>query len=119
MVPERLVRPGAGEMVFVSDDFAASWPQGLSFSLPPGSGSVYALAFASASRLFIGTTSGQVFRADRAAGSWTLTRLDNADPGLSLAKTPSDSLRSTEIRQSVNRPETVLRQNHVRLSLAN
>jgi hypothetical protein len=76
-----VVAVGAGEMVFVSTDFAASWPEGLSMSLPAGSGSVYALAFASPSRLFVGTTSGQVFRADRSGRGWSLARLDDVAAG--------------------------------------
>jgi hypothetical protein len=76
-----VVAVGAGELVFVSEDFAASWPEALAFELPPGSGSVFALAFASATRLFIGTTQGRVFRADRSAGGWTLGRLDDAAAG--------------------------------------
>jgi hypothetical protein len=77
----KVVAVGAGEEVFVSKDFAASWPQALAFSLPPGSGSVYALAFASPARLFIGTTTGRVFRADRAGSGWSLKRLDQAPGG--------------------------------------
>jgi hypothetical protein len=76
-----VVAVGAGELVFVSEDFAASWPQSLAISLPAGSGSVFALAFSSRTRLFIGTTLGQVFRADRSAGDWSLARLDNAAAG--------------------------------------
>ncbi|HEX2456196.1 MAG TPA: hypothetical protein VHI99_21020 [Vicinamibacterales bacterium] len=74
---------GAGALVFVSDDFGTSWPQNGRLQLPGGSpaGSVFALAFASVNRLFIGTTTGQVFRADRVAGGWTLTRIDNALAG--------------------------------------
>jgi hypothetical protein len=75
------VAVGAGNVVFVSEDFAASWPTNLSFSLPAGSGSVFALAFASTTRLFIGTTRGRVFRADRSNNTWTLTRLDNVAAG--------------------------------------
>lgn len=75
------VAVGAGEQVFVSKNFASSWPTSMSFSLPAGSGSVYTLAFASTTRLFIGTTRGQVFRADRLGNSWSLTRLDNVAVG--------------------------------------
>jgi hypothetical protein len=76
-----LVAVGAGLMVFMSNDFAASWPANLSFSFPGGSGSVFTIAFASTTRLFVGTTTGQVFRVDRAGGSWSLTRLDRAAAG--------------------------------------
>jgi len=77
----KVVAVGAGEQVFVSRDFAASWPSSLTFALPAGSGSVYALAFASTSRLFIGTTSGRVIRADRAGSGWSLKRLDDVAAG--------------------------------------
>jgi hypothetical protein len=39
------------------------------------------MVFASATRLFVGTTNGSVFRADQGAGGWTLTRLDEAAAG--------------------------------------
>ena len=42
---------------------------------------MFALAFASPARLFIGTTKGRVFRADRAGTAWTLTQIDNAPAG--------------------------------------
>lgn len=72
---------GAGAVIFVSNDFGATLPASPSITLPPGSGSVYALAYASTARLFIGTTSGQVFRADRSPGGFTLVRLDDAVAG--------------------------------------
>ena len=51
-------------------------------ALPALSGeNVFALAFASPARLFIGTTKGRVFRADRAGTTWTLTQIDNAPAG--------------------------------------
>ena len=73
------VAVGAGDMVFVSKDFAASWA--MQFNLPPSSGNVFALAFASTSRLYIGTTQGGVFRADRLGNTWTVARLDDAAGG--------------------------------------
>jgi hypothetical protein len=54
---------------------------GMHFTLPIGAGSVFALAFASPTRLFVGTTAGQVFRADRAGNTWTATRLDDVAAG--------------------------------------
>jgi photosystem II stability/assembly factor-like uncharacterized protein len=74
-----LVAAGAGSMVFLSEDFALSWT--MQFSLPATAGSVFALAFASATRLFVGTTLGQVFRADRSGNNWTTVRLDDAAAG--------------------------------------
>jgi hypothetical protein len=75
------VAAGAGAQVSVSEDFANSWPNDLAFSIPGGSGSVFALTFARATRLFIGTTSGQVFQADRTAAGWGVKRLDNVAAG--------------------------------------
>jgi hypothetical protein len=80
---------GAGEVigptvnvgVYVSDDFGTNWPASPSIVLPAGSARVYALAFATDTRLFIGTTNGRVFRADLAGVTWSLTRIDNAAGG--------------------------------------
>jgi hypothetical protein len=78
-----IVAAGAGQLVFVSTDFASSWPQDLVMTVPGGTaaGSVFALAFASRTRLFIGTTAGRVFRADRSGTGWIVTRIDNAAGG--------------------------------------
>ena len=77
------VAVGAGQLVFVSKDFATSWPAGMRITLPGGAaaGDVFALAFASTTRLFVGTTRGLVFRADRSGSAWSLTRLDDAAAG--------------------------------------
>jgi hypothetical protein len=79
----KTVAVGAGPLVFISDDFANSWPAAgrLQLGADAGVGSVFALAFASRNRLFIGTTTGRVYRADRGAAGWTTTRLDNAAAG--------------------------------------
>jgi hypothetical protein len=76
-----LVAVGAGSAVAVSRDFAGSFPASLVINLPEGAGLVFALAFASTTRLFIDTTVGQVFRADRLDNTWTVTRLDNVAAG--------------------------------------
>ena len=78
-----IVAVGAGALVFVSSNFATSWPTSQRIALPGGSasGDVFALAFASPSRLFIGTTRGRVYRADRSGAGWSLTRLDDAAAG--------------------------------------
>ncbi len=76
-----LVAVGAGRQVFVSEDFAQSWPISLRFNLPSGSGNIFALAFASTTRLYIGTTLGQVFRADKAGGTWSADRIDDVSAG--------------------------------------
>ena len=70
---------GAGTTVYVSSNFGSTWPT--TFNLPSGSTGIYSMVFASATRLFIGTTNGRVFRADRSGTSWTLTRLDNIAAG--------------------------------------
>jgi hypothetical protein len=75
------VAVGAGLTVFVSNDFAASWPAKLGFSLPDGSGSVFSIAFATTTRLFVGTTIGRVFRAERSGNTWSVTPLDQAAAG--------------------------------------
>jgi hypothetical protein len=76
-----IVAVGAGDSVYVSRDFTLSWAQSDVITLPPGNDNVFALAFASATRLFIGTTRGRVFRADFSGSAWTLSRLDNAQAG--------------------------------------
>ena len=80
-VDANLVAIGAGEKVYISNNFAATWPASGQIVLPAKSGSAFALAFASPSRLFIGTTSGKVFRADKSGSSWALAQLDNAPAG--------------------------------------
>ena len=56
---------GSGPQVFFSSDFGSSWPDVV--TLPAGSGSAFSMVFASAKRLFVGTTIGRVFRLDRSA----------------------------------------------------
>jgi photosystem II stability/assembly factor-like uncharacterized protein len=78
----KIVAVGAGATVYVSRDFARSFKQNDAISLPAAQGeNVFALAFASPGRLFIGTTKGRVFRADRVAALWTLSQVDNAPAG--------------------------------------
>jgi len=76
-----LVAVGAGDMVFLSEDFAVSWT--MNFTIPGGdaAGQIFALTFASPTRLYIGTTRGHVFRADRSGNTWRLARLDNVAAG--------------------------------------
>jgi photosystem II stability/assembly factor-like uncharacterized protein len=71
------VATGVAHRVYVSDDFGATWPAAStpSFKLSPSDGSVFALAFATRTRLFVGTTRGKVFRADQGQGGWTVTPL--------------------------------------------
>jgi hypothetical protein len=74
----KIVALGSGRDVHLSNNFGASWPT--TVRVPTG-GIVYSLAFASAKRFFTGTSQGEVFRADRSAQGWTLTRLDNITAG--------------------------------------
>jgi len=94
---------GAGSDVYVSKNFASSWP--MTFTLPGGgaAGSAFALAFASTTRLFVGTTTGRVYRADRSGTNWTVTRLDDVPAGplgvtglvSDVAVDPADPTRSS------------------------
>jgi photosystem II stability/assembly factor-like uncharacterized protein len=70
---------GTGQSVFVSGDFGATWPQNASISVPTA-GEVYSMRFASPARLYLGTTVGEIFRADLAGGAWNVTRLDALGP---------------------------------------
>jgi hypothetical protein len=76
-----LVAVGAGQLVYLSYDFADNWPTSLTIPGGAVAGDVFALAFATANRLFIGTTRGQVFCADRSGNAWSLVRLDNVSAG--------------------------------------
>jgi len=75
-----LVAVGAGQYVYVSRDFTKSWKRADVVVLPGLSArdNVFALAFASPSRLFAGTTNGRVYRADWTGSAWSVARLDNA-----------------------------------------
>ena len=76
-----LVAVAAGNIVYVSEDFAATWA--MDFTIPGSDevGQIFALTFASPDRLYMGTTRGQVFRADRSDDAWSLTRLDDVAAG--------------------------------------
>jgi hypothetical protein len=75
------VAVGGSRTVHVSKDFGNTFPANLQFALPSGSGSIFSLAVASTTRIFVGTTSGEVFRADRPGSTWVVTRLENAPAG--------------------------------------
>jgi len=75
-----IVAFGVGQTIYISPDFGSSWPD--QAALPAGSGSAFSLVFATATRLFVGTTTGRVFRLDDAgAAGWTVTRIDNVAAG--------------------------------------
>ena len=68
---------GAGTSLFVSTDFGTTWGAAIA-TLPQN---IFALAFASPTRLYVGTTLGQVYRFDKSGIAWTQTRLDNVAAG--------------------------------------
>jgi photosystem II stability/assembly factor-like uncharacterized protein len=86
------VATGVANRVYVSDDFGATWPAAStpSFKLSPSAGSVFALAFATRTRLFVGTTRGKVFRADEGQGGWTVTPLLGATGHLDVGGVITD-----------------------------
>ena len=71
----------ASTIVYISTNFGTTWPVASQVTLPAGSGRVFSLVFASATRLFAGTTSGRVFRIDNTGVAWSATRIDNAAGG--------------------------------------
>jgi hypothetical protein len=70
---------GGRTRIHISTNFGTSWPTTL--TLPAGTGNIFAMVFASATRLYAGTTNGSVFRADNVGGVWSLTRLDDVAAG--------------------------------------
>ena len=76
---------GANTIIYFSADFGTTWPAGTRVTLPAGSGRVFSMVFASATRLYAGTTNGRVFRVDQSGGTWTATRIDNAAGGTHAA----------------------------------
>jgi hypothetical protein len=76
-----IVAVGAAREIYLSNDFGSTWPAGQRIALPDDAGSIFALTLASPTRLFAGTTTGKVFRADRSGSTWSLAQLDNAHTG--------------------------------------
>ena len=62
---------GAGYTVYLSTDFGVTWPTHLSIT----GGLILSLIFASATRFFVGTTGGCVYRCD--GPTWVTMRIDN------------------------------------------
>jgi len=82
--------PTLTAVVYISTDFGGTWPAASRVTLPAGSGGIFSMVFASATRLYVGTTNGRVFRLDKGA-TWTATRIDNAAGGaLALAGLVTD-----------------------------
>ena len=67
---------GAGTSLFISTDFGSTWSARLAIPSP-----TLALVFASASILYAGTTTGQVYRCSLSGRTWTAVRIDNAAGG--------------------------------------
>ncbi|MGO9266259.1 MAG: hypothetical protein ACLQBA_15505 [Candidatus Binataceae bacterium] len=65
--------------VFISSNFGSTWPAQV--NIPASSGTPYSMVGASAQRFYLGTSTGEVYRLDEAAGSWTATRIDNVAGG--------------------------------------
>lgn len=81
---------GAGTGLYISTSFGSS---GSWTSIATMSQNIFALAFASPARLFVGTTLGQVYRYDKSGATWNQTRIDNAAGGaLPLAGLVTDIL---------------------------
>lgn len=76
-----VVALAAGATVAVSRNFATSWAEQFTIPGGAGAGSVFALAMASPTRVFAGTTTGRVFRANKSASAWSVTRLDDVAGG--------------------------------------
>jgi photosystem II stability/assembly factor-like uncharacterized protein len=76
-----IVAVGSAQHVFLSTNFGSTWPAKQRISLPANTGDIFALAFASPGRLFIGTTQGAVFRADASGNTWATSQLDNSNAG--------------------------------------
>ena len=74
-----VVAYGAGTSLFVSTNFGTGWTTLTSV----GVGQIYSMVFASASRLYVGTTGGAVYRYDfnSVTSSWSQTRIDNVAAG--------------------------------------
>jgi hypothetical protein len=75
-----LLALGSGANIYVSNDFGTTWPVANIVPIPTN-GTIFAMRFASASRLFVGTSQGQVFRLDRTTSNWNVSRLDNVAGG--------------------------------------
>jgi hypothetical protein len=67
---------GAGTSLFISTDFGATWGAAIAVAQ-----NIFALAFASPMRLYVGTTLGQVYRFDKSGTTWSPTRIDNVAAG--------------------------------------
>ena len=74
----KLVALGTGATVHLSTSFGTNWPRQVAI---PTNASIFALTFASATRFFVGTTAGEVFRVNKSGSTWSVKRLDNVAAG--------------------------------------
>jgi hypothetical protein len=74
-----IIAIGSGQSVHLSTSFGASW-LAKTVDLPDGA-KIYGMVFARADRFFVGTTAGEVYRADKSGSAWKLTRVDDAAAG--------------------------------------
>lgn len=75
-----LVALGEGTTIHLSRNFGVTWPAGSVIEIPASAG-IFALVFASPTRLFAGTARGEVFRIDASGSAWNVTRIDDAAAG--------------------------------------
>ncbi|MFL5739102.1 MAG: hypothetical protein ACJ75B_02710 [Flavisolibacter sp.] len=64
--------------VYLSDDFGATWKTEIQIS---SQGGIYSMSFASATRFFVGTTQGEIFRVDKTASKWQASQINNVAAG--------------------------------------
>ncbi|MDX1407471.1 MAG: hypothetical protein R3330_05040, partial [Saprospiraceae bacterium] len=72
----QIVAFGAGPSLFLTTNFGTSWS-----TIDTLTQNIFALAFASPTILYVGTTGGWVFRYVQTGGTWNQTRLDNVAAG--------------------------------------
>jgi hypothetical protein len=68
----------AGTSIHFSYDFGGDWPDAVDI---PATGGIMGAVFASATRLFVGSIEGEVFRLDRTGATWKIERLDDKPTG--------------------------------------
>ena len=67
-----------GTNLYISSDFGNSFPSAVAV---PNSDTIYCIAFASATLLYAGSTTGAVYKVAQTGGNWALTRIDNVGAG--------------------------------------
>jgi photosystem II stability/assembly factor-like uncharacterized protein len=64
--------------VYLSSNFGSSWTKEIPI---PSVGGIFSMTFASVNRFFIGTTAGEVYRADLSGNQWQVSQINNANAG--------------------------------------